>query len=155
MILIPAIGGAIVGPLVYYFTREAKGHGVPEVMEALKLRGGKIRPRVVVIKSLASSVCITSGDSVGREGPIAQIVSALGSFVGQVLKLSEDHLRTLLACVAAGGIAATFNTPIAGAIFALEVLLRRFSSVYFGAVVISAVTADVIAHYFEGDSRFF
>ena len=155
LIIIPALGGAIVGPLVYYFAREAKGHGVPEVMEALELRGGKIRPRVVVVKALASSVCIASGGSVGREGPIAQIGSALGSFVGQTLKLSEERVRTLVACGAAGGIAATFNAPIAGAVFALEVLLRRFGSVYFGAVVISAVTADVIAHYFEGDSRTF
>ena len=129
LILIPAVGGAIVGPLVYYFAREAKGHGVPEVMEALELRGGKIRPRVIVVKSLASSVCIASGGSVGREGPIAQIGSALGSFVGQFLKLSEEHVRTLVACGAAGGIAATFNAPIAGAVFALEVLLRRFGSV--------------------------
>ena len=155
LIVIPALGGAIVGPLVYYFAREAKGHGVPEVMEALELRGGKIRPRVVLVKSLASSVCIASGGSVGREGPIAQIGSALGSLIGQLLKLSEDRVRTLVACGAAGGIAATFNAPIAGAVFALEVLLRRFGSVYFGAVVISAVTADVIAHYFEGDSRTF
>ena len=155
LILIPAIGGAFVGPLVYYFAREAKGHGVPEVMESLELRGGRIRPRVVIVKSLASSICIASGGSVGREGPIAQIGSALGSLVGQVLKLSEDRIRTLVACGAAGGIAATFNAPIAGAVFALEVLLRRFGSVYFGAVVISAVTADVIAHYFEGDQRTF
>ena len=155
LILIPAIGGAFVGPLVYYFAREAKGHGVPEVMESLELRGGRIRPRVVVVKSLASSICIASGGSVGREGPIAQIGSAIGSFVGQVLKLSDDRIRTLVACGAAGGIAATFNAPIAGAVFALEVLLRRFGSVYFGAVVISAVTADVIAHYFEGDQRTF
>ena len=155
LILIPAIGGAFVGPLVYYFAREAKGHGVPEVMESLELRGGRIRPRVVIVKSLASSICIASGGSVGREGPIAQIGSALGSIVGQVLKLSEDRVRTLVACGAAGGIAATFNAPIAGAVFALEVLLRRFGSVYFGAVVISAVTADVIAHYFEGDQRTF
>ena len=155
LLLIPAIGGAFVGPLVYYFAREAKGHGVPEVMESLELRGGRIRPRVVVVKSLASSICIASGGSVGREGPIAQIGSALGSIVGQVLKLSADRVRTLVACGAAGGIAATFNAPIAGAVFALEVLLRRFGSVYFGAVVISAVTADVIAHYFEGDQRTF
>ena len=155
LILIPAIGGAFVGPLIYYFAREAKGHGVPEVMESLELRGGRIRPRVVVVKSLASSICIASGGSVGREGPIAQIGSALGSIVGQVLRLSADRVRTLVACGAAGGIAATFNAPIAGAVFALEVLLRRFGSVYFGAVVISAVTADVIAHYFEGDQRTF
>lgn len=155
LIVIPALGGAIVGPLVYYFAREAKGHGVPEVMESLELRGGVIRPRVVFVKSLASSVCIASGGSVGREGPIAQIGSAIGSSIGQILKLNEERIRTLVACGAAGGISATFNAPIAGAIFALEVLLRRFGSVYFGAVVISAVTADVIAHYFEGDKRTF
>ena len=155
LILIPALGGAIVGPLVYYFAREAKGHGVPEVMESLELRGGIIRPRVVLVKSLASSVCIASGGSVGREGPIAQIGSAIGSSIGQLLKLTEEQIRTLVACGAAGGIAATFNAPIAGAVFALEVLLRRFGSGYFGAVVISAVTADVIAHYFEGDKRTF
>ncbi len=155
LIVIPALGGAIVGPIVYYFAREAKGHGVPEVMESLELRGGVIRPRVVFVKSLASSVCIASGGSVGREGPIAQIGSAIGSSIGQILKLNEERIRTLVACGAAGGISATFNAPIAGAIFALEVLLRRFGSVYFGAVVISAVTADVIAHYFEGDKRTF
>ena len=155
LIVIPALGGAIVGPIVYYFAREAKGHGVPEVMESLELRGGIIRPRVVFIKSLASSVCIASGGSVGREGPIAQIGSAIGSSIGQILKLNEERIRTLVACGAAGGISATFNAPIAGAVFALEVLLRRFGSVYFGAVVISAVTADVIAHYFEGDKRTF
>ena len=155
LLLVPAIGGALVGPLVYYFAREAKGHGVPEVMEALELRNGIIRPRVVLIKALASSICIGTGGSVGREGPIAQIGSALGSVVGQVLRLPKDRIRTLVACGAAGGVAATFNAPIAGAIFALEVLLRRFNSLYFGAVVISAVTADVIAHYFEGDQRAF
>ena len=155
LILIPAQGGAIVGPLVYYFESKAKGHGVPDVMEGLELRGCKIRPRVVVVKSLASSVCIASGVSVRREGLIEQIGSALGSFFGQVLKLSEDHVRTLVACVAAVGISATFNTPIAGGILALKVFLHRFGSVYFGAVVISAVTGDVIAHYFEGNSRTF
>ncbi len=155
LVLVPAVGGAVVGPLVYFYAREAKGHGVPEVMESLELRAGIIRPRVVLIKALASSVCIGTGGSVGREGPIAQIGSALGSLVGQVLKLSNERVRTLVACGAAGGVAATFNAPIAGAIFALEVLLRRFGSTYFGAVVISAVTADVIAHYFEGDLRAF
>ena len=86
LIVIPALGGAIVGPIVYYFAREAKGHGVPEVMESLELRGGIIRPRVVFIKSLASSVCIASGGSVGREGPIAQIGSAIGSSIWANIK---------------------------------------------------------------------
>jgi CIC family chloride channel protein len=155
LIIIPTVGGAIYGPLIYRFAREAKGHGVPEVMEAVALHGGRIRPRVAVVKSLASSICIGAGGSVGREGPIAQIGSALGSTVGQALKLSDERVRNLVACGAAGGIAATFNAPIAGSIFALEVILGQLHAVYFGAVVISAVTADVIAHAFEGDLRAF
>ena len=150
LLISPALGGAIYGPMIYRFAREAKGHGVPEVMEAVALRGGRIRPRVAVIKSLASSICIGVGGSVGREGPIAQIGSALGSTVGQALKLSDERVRNLVACGAAGGIAATFNAPIAGSIFALEVILGQLHTFYFGAVVISAVTADVIAHIFEG-----
>lgn len=155
LLIIPALGGAIYGPMIYRFAREAKGHGVPEVMEAVALRGGRIRPRVAVIKSLASSICIGFGGSVGREGPIAQIGSALGSTVGQALKLSDERIRNLVACGAAGGIAATFNAPIAGSVFALEVILGQLHSFYFGAVVISTVTADVVAHIFEGDLRAF
>ncbi len=154
-ILIPAVGGLIVGLLIFYFAREAKGHGVPEVMEAVALRGGRIRPRVAVVKALASSVCIATGGSVGREGPIAQIGSAIGSTVGQLLHLSDDRVRNLVACGTAGGIAATFNAPIAGALFALEVILGQFHATYFGAVVISAVTADVVAQLFEGNIRAF
>lgn len=154
-IVIPAVGGLIVGILIFKFAREAKGHGVPEVMEAVALRGGRIRPRVAIVKSLASSICIGTGGSVGREGPIAQIGAALGSTVGQLLNLSDERVRNLVACGTAGGIAATFNAPIAGALFALEVILGQFHATYFGSVVISAVTADVIAQYFEGNLRAF
>jgi CIC family chloride channel protein len=155
LFIIPALGGLIFGPMIHKFAREAKGHGVPEVMEAVALRGGRIRPQVAVVKSLASAVCIASGGSVGREGPIAQIGSALGSTVGQFFNLSDERIRNLVACGAAGGIAATFNAPIAGAVFALEVILGQLHAIYFGAVVISAVTADIIAHFFEGDMRAF
>ncbi len=151
VVIVPAIGGALVGPLVYFFAREAKGHGVPEVMEAVALRGGRIRPRVAVIKALASSISIGSGGSVGREGPIVQIGSALGSSLGQMLHLSDDRIRNLVACGAAGGIAATFNAPIAGVIFALEVILGEFSVRYFSTVVISAVTAGAVAQAIFGD----
>ncbi len=149
LLIIPALGGIIYGPLIYRFAREAKGHGVPEVMEAVALRGGRIRPRVAVVKSLASAICIGTGGSVGREGPIAQIGSALGSTLGQLLHLSDERVRNLVACGAAGGIAATFNAPIAGSIFALEVILGRLEVTYFGSVVISSVTAAVVAHAFE------
>lgn len=151
VILIPAIGGLFVGPMIYRFAREAKGHGVPEVMEAVALRGGRIRPIVVVIKALASSICIGTGGSAGREGPIVQIGSALGSTIGQVLRMSDDRIRMLVACGAAGGIAATFNAPVAGVLFALEIILGEFTVGHFSMVVIASVTASVIARIFLGD----
>ena len=155
VILIPAAGGLLVGPLVYFLAREAKGHGVPEVMLAVSLKGGRIRPRVAVVKSLASAICIGSGGSVGREGPIVQIASTIGSSLGQVLKLSGDKTRLLVACGAAGGIAATFNAPVAGVFFALEVILRDFTSRSFGNVVISSVTAIAVSRGFLGSSPAF
>ncbi len=155
LVIIPMVGGLITGPIIYRFAREAKGHGVPEVMEAVALRGGKIRPQVGLVKAVASAICIGTGGSVGSEGPIAQIGSALGSTIGQVFKLSEERTKTLVACGAAGGIAAIFNAPIAGAIFAMEVILNRINTVYFGAVVISAVAADAVAHMFIGNNRTF
>jgi CIC family chloride channel protein len=151
LILAPAVGGLLVGLLVYYFAPEAKGHGVPEVMEAVALRGGRIRPVVALVKSLASSICIGSGGSVGREGPIVQIGSALGSGVGQALNLSRDRVRNLVACGAAAGVAATFNAPIAGTVFALEVILGSFAVPAFGTVVISSVTASVVGRLVFGD----
>jgi CIC family chloride channel protein len=155
VIFVPAIGGLLVGLLVYFFAREAKGHGVPEVMEAVALRGGRIRPRVAVVKSLASSLTIGSGGSAGREGPIVQIGSAIGSTVGQALNLSDSRISNLVACGAAAGIAATFNAPIAGVIFALEVILGRFSVRNFSTVVVAAVAASVIGRAALGDESAF
>lgn len=155
IVMAPALGGLVVGPLIYFFAREAKGHGVPEVMEAVAMRGGRIRPIVAIIKSLASAICIGSGGSVGREGPIVQIGSALGSTLGQILHMSDDRIRNLVACGAAGGIAATFNAPIAGVLFALEVILGEFSVGHFSTVVISSVTASVIGRIFLGDEPAF
>jgi len=155
VILIPVIGGLFVGLIIHFFAREAKGHGVPEVMAAVAAKGGRIRARVSVVKALASSLCIGSGGSVGREGPIVQIGASVGSALGQWLRLPEDWLRTLIACGAAGGISATFNAPIAGVFFALEVILGRFISRSFAFVVISSVVADVVAHAFLGDTQSF
>ena len=156
VIILPAIGGLIVG-LLLYFTRttEAKGHGVPEVMEAVAARGGKIRTRVAGVKILASAICIGSGGSAGREGPIVQIGASLGSMLAQSLHLPEEWVKTLVACGAAGGISATFNAPIAGVFFAHEVILGRILTKHFGFVVISSVVADVIAHTFLGNMQTF
>jgi CIC family chloride channel protein len=148
---VPAVGGLLCGMIIYFFAREAKGHGVPEVMEAVTLHGGRIRPRVVVAKMLASAMCIASGGSVGREGPIVQIGSALGSSIGQWLRMDERRLRTLVGCGAAAGIAGTFNAPVAGALFALEIILYDFGVMQFSPIVISSVAATVVGHHFWGD----
>ena len=127
-VLIPVIGGLLYGPLIQRFAREARGHGVPEVMLAVAENGGRIRPQVSVVKALASALCIGTGGSVGREGPIVQIGSAFASSLGQLVKMSESRLRIIVACGAAGGIAATFNAPLTGLFFGFEIVLREFSS---------------------------
>lgn len=151
----PALGGAIVGPLLYWLAREARGHGVPAVMEAVARRGGVIRPRVVAVTTLASALTIGSGGSVGREGPIVQIGSAIGSAIGQLLRLPARQVRTLVGCGAAAGIAATFNAPIAGALFAAEVILLDFATARLTPIVISSVVATVVSRAVLGDSPSF
>ncbi len=150
-IIIPAIGGLLGGPIIAYFAKEAKGHGVPEVMQAIALHGGRIRPRVVVAKIAASALCIGSGGSAGREGPIVQVGAALGSTIGQWLHLSEARIRNLVACGAAAGISATFNAPIAGVIFSMEIILGELHLGDLGSVVLSAVTASTLARIFLGE----
>ncbi|MEB0286974.1 MULTISPECIES: chloride channel protein [unclassified Cryobacterium] len=154
MIVAPAIGGLLYGPLVNKFAPEARGHGVPEVMYAITKRGGRIPGKVAIVKSLASAITIGSGGSVGREGPIVQIGSALGSTLGRAVRLPESQLRTLVACGAAGAIAATFNAPIAGIFFALELLLRDFAARSFGVVVLASVTASIVGRSILGDHPF-
>ena len=154
VIAAPVVGGLIYGPLVSRFAPEARGHGVPEVMFAVNRMGGRMRPQVPIVKSLASALCIGSGGSVGREGPIVQIGSALGSVTGQWLRVPESQLRLLVACGAAGGIAATFNAPIAGVFFSLELILRNFETRSFGLVVLSSVTADAVGRAAFGSHPF-
>jgi CIC family chloride channel protein len=153
-VIIPVIGGLVYGPLIYRFAREARGHGVPEVMIAVAENGGRIRPQVSVVKALASAICIGVGGSVGREGPIVQIGSALASSVGQWVRMPENRLRILVACGAAGGIAATFNAPITGVFFGVEIILREFSVDALFTVMLSAMIADVIAEPFLGSQPF-
>jgi CIC family chloride channel protein len=154
VLLSPVVAGLLYGPLVYFFAREARGHGVPEVMFAVARRGGRIAPKVAAVKALASALCIGGGGSVGREGPIVQIGSALGSTLGQLARVSESRMRLLVACGAAGGIAATFNAPLAGVFFAMELILRDFAAQSFGMVVLSSVTASVIGRAVLGNAPF-
>ncbi|MDN5764818.1 MAG: chloride channel protein [Humibacillus sp.] len=151
---VPVVAGLLYGPLVYFFAREARGHGVPEVMYAVARRGGRIKPQVAAVKAVASALCIGGGGSVGREGPIVQIGSALGSTVGRIVRLPTPRMRVLVACGAAGGIAATFNAPLAGVFFAMELILVDFTTQSFGMVVLSSVTASVIGRAILGDTPF-
>ena len=152
--LVPVIGGLAYGPLIFRFAREARGHGVPEVMIAVAERGGRIRPQVSVVKALASALCIGTGGSVGREGPIVQIGSALASGFGQRARMPESRMRILVACGAAGGIAATFNAPLTGVFFGVEIILREVSVEAVLTVMLSAVIADAVAIPFLGSAPF-
>jgi CIC family chloride channel protein len=150
LLLIMAISGLCVGILLSRFSPESKGYGVSAVMESVAMSGGRIRPRVAPIKFLASALTLGAGGSAGREGPMVQIGAALGSTIGQYMHLSVKRVRILVACGTAAGIASAFNAPIAGTIFALEVILASFTVRYFGVVVISSVSASVIAQSFIG-----
>ena len=142
--VIPMLGGLLVGPIVYKFAAEARGHGVPEVMNAVARLGGIIRPRVAAAKSIASAICIGSGGSAGREGPIVQIGSAIGSTIGQMSRMSGDRVRILVGCGAAAGISSVFNAPIAGVIFSLEIILGDFAITTFSPVILASVVASVV-----------
>jgi CIC family chloride channel protein len=150
VILAPVVGAVAVAFLVKNFAPEAKGHGVPEVMDAIYHNRGRIRPIVAAIKSLASAISIGSGGSVGREGPIIQIGSSFGSTIGSLLRLSLWQRIALIAGGAGGGIAATFNTPVGGVLFAQEMLMREISARTLVPVAISTVTATYVGRIFFG-----
>jgi len=144
VILVPVIGGLFVVSLVNTFAPEAKGHGVPEVMNAIYFEQGRIRPMVALVKSVASSLSIGTGASVGREGPIIQIGSSLGSSIAQMFNLQTGQRITLLAAGAGAGIAATFNTPLGAVLFAIELMMPEVSTRTFLPVVIATGAATYI-----------
>jgi chloride channel protein, CIC family len=150
IIAVPVIGGLIVTFLITNFAPEARGHGVPEVMDAIYYKEGVIRPVVAVIKSLASALSIGTGAAVGREGPIIQIGSALGSTLGQIVRMAPWQRITLVAAGAGAGIAATFNTPIGGVMFAIELMMPELSARTFLPVALATGTATFIGRIFFG-----
>jgi chloride channel protein, CIC family len=150
VILVPVAGALGVSFLVKNFAPEAKGHGVPEVMDAVYHRKGVIRPVVSIVKALASALSIGSGASIGREGPIIQIGSSFGSTVGQMLGLPAWQCITLIAAGAGGGIAATFNTPVGGVLFAIEIILHEVSARTLVPVVTATATATYVGQLFFG-----
>ena len=150
VILVPVAGGLAVTFLVSNFAPEARGHGVPEVMDAIYYGRGVIRPVVAVVKSLASAIAIGSGAAVGREGPIIQIGSALGSTLGQIVRMLPGERIILVASGAGAGIAATFNTPIGGVMFAIELMMPEVSARTFLPVAIATGTATYLGRHFFG-----
>jgi len=155
VILVPVVGAIGVTFLVDNFAPEAKGHGVPEVMDAIYYKGGVIRPVVALVKSLASALAIGTGASVGREGPIIQIGSALGSTFGQIIRMPPGQRIALVAAGAGAGIAATFNTPIGGVMFAIELMMPEVSVSTFLPVAIATGAATFVGRWFLGASPAF
>ena len=150
IVVVPAAGGLVVGLLTFSLATEARGHGVPEVMEAIAIHGGHLRARLIGIKSLASAITIGTGGSAGREGPIVQIGSALGATVGRLFGLQPYMTKVLVACGATAGIAATFNTPIGGVLFSIELILLELKTRSFIPLVIASVLGTVVSRFFLG-----
>lgn len=150
LFLVPAVGIFGAAWLTRRFAPEAQGHGVPEVIVAVARKEGVIRPRVSLVKILASALSIGTGGSVGREGPIVQIGASVGSTVGQFFRLRRRNLKVLVAAGVAAGISATFNAPLAGVIFASEIILGSFAVQHLTPIVLASVLADVVQqHYGE------
>ncbi len=153
--VVPVVGALIVTLLVTKFAPEARGHGVPEVMDAIYYAEGRIRPVVAAVKSLASAVAIGTGSAVGREGPIIQIGASLGSTIGQIMPLAAWQRITLVAAGAGAGIAATFNTPIGGVMFAIELMMPEVSVRTFLPVALATGTATFVGSLFFGSDPAF
>ncbi|MFO7760290.1 MAG: chloride channel protein, partial [Desulfobia sp.] len=154
-ILLPALAGLVIGPIITFWAPEVRGPGVPEVMEALALRGGHIRHRVTLIKSFVTATLIAAGASVGREGPIVQIGSSIGSTLSHLLKLDRQKRRIAVVCGAAAGIAATFQAPMAGTLFAVEILLFDLETAFLSHIVIASVTGTLVARSCWDDPAIF
>src|SRR5271165_5989510 len=144
VILVPVVGGLIVGVMAKYGSSKIKGHGIPEAMEAVLTNRSRIAPRVAILKPISAAIAIGTGGPFGAEGPIIQTGGAIGSLVGQVLHTTAVERKVLLACGAAAGMSATFNTPIAGVILAIELLLFEFKSRSFIPLVIASTLATAV-----------
>ncbi len=154
-ILYPAIGGIVVGLLAFYLSPEVKGHGIPSVMDAVANKGGYIRKRVAILTSINSGTTIGSGGSAGKEGPIVQIGAAIGSSIGQMFHVSQRRLKTLVGCGAGAGLAAVFNAPIGGSLFAIEIIMGDYSLGFFAPMVVASVIATAVSRALIGSSPIF
>jgi len=154
-VIIPVLGGLMVAFIVMRYAPEAKGHGVPEIMDAYAMKRGRIRMRVPILKSLASAICIGSGGSCGREGPIAQIGGGVGSSIAQLLNLNSRLTKTMVVCGVSSGIAATFNAPLGGTLFGVEVIAGGLAGFSIVPVILASVLATAVANVFLGPQTSF
>ena len=153
--LVPVVGGLVVGLVVHYLIGDQKLHGTAGIMEAVALAGGRLRYQKAPVKTLAAVLSIGSGASVGPEDPAVQIGASLGSMSGQLLRLSDDRIRTLVAAGAASAIAAAFNAPIAGVFFTLEIILGEITGNALGLILVAAVTSSMFTQAVSGNSPAF
>ncbi len=151
VLFLPCIGGLTAGVVITNWAPEAQGPGVPEVIKALAVRGGVIRHRITFLKALVTSLLIGCGASVGREGPVVQIGASLGSSAARIFRLDSGMLPVCVASGAAAGIAATFNAPLTGTLFAIEILLLDTEMSYVSHIIVASVTASALSKFFWGD----
>jgi chloride channel protein, CIC family len=155
VIVMPVIGGIIVGFMAKYGSPKIKGHGIPEAMEAVLINRSRIQPRVAILKPISAAIAIGTGGPFGAEGPIIQTGGAVGSLIGQLVHTTASERKVLLACGAAAGMSATFNTPIAGVILAIELLLFEFKSRSFIPLVIASTIATAVHMQLLGNGPMF
>ena len=155
VIVMPVIGGIIVGFMAKYGSPKIKGHGIPEAMEAVLINRSRIQPRVAFLKPVSAAIAIGTGGPFGAEGPIIQTGGAIGSLIGQLVHTTASERKVLLACGAAAGMSATFNTPIAGVILAIELLLFEFKSRSFIPLVIASTIATAVHMQLLGSGPMF
>ncbi len=155
IILLPAIGGFIVGPITMWIAKETQGAGIPEVMEAVALRKGLLKKKTAFWKIVATSITIGSGGSAGREGPIAEIGATIGSSLGALFKMERHNAKLLVVCGLSAGIAGTYNAPLGGALFGIEILLRSIDLTRAVPVILSSVMGAATAAFFVGKNPSF
>lgn len=155
LILLPAIGGLIVGIIAHFFEKGEEGEGIPNVINAVATKGGVIKGSIAIKKIFGAAVSIGTGGAGGKEGPVVQIGSSIASYFGQLFSLSPDKLKILVGCGAAAGLSAAFNAPLGGALFAMEIILRTFKANTFSPILISSVFATALSRGFLGKKTVF
>ena len=151
IIFIPALGGLIAGLIIEYWSKEAKGAGVPLVMEAVTFKQARLSAKKAIAKCFAAATCIGTGMSLGRVGPMVVISSTVGSEIGQRTGKNVDETRTLVGCGAASAITAAFNAPLGGVLFAIELILAELRTRSFIPIVVAAVIATTVGRGLTGD----